>query len=274
MGIIVSYLFYRQYQPFTSVWSSKSFCEETQTSIPTTIHSVIEDSAIGDKHVAIIGDVHGCIEELKQLIGEINQLTHDNCLFIFCGDVINKGPCNKETLDYVRNLKHFALVRGNHEDHVIKNYERMHELQDVKIKYHWIASLSQDDVAFLKELPYTISVPSLNCIVVHAGFNPFISLYHQTPLTMTKVRNVAGIDIGETVYVAEVGHGYPWASFWSGKAHVYFGHDAKRGLQEYEYATGLDTGCVYGKCLTAKLLTGNQELIQVKAKAVYVQPKS
>lgn len=123
---------------------------------------------------------------------------------------------------------------------------------------------------------------------------------------MTKMRNLIPITTTNTITNEEVFERYeaeesielggvPWAQEWHGPIHIYFGHDARRGLQLYPFATGLDTGCCYGittfyslfiwylnnffnilfidlgRQLSAMILP-EKTLVQVPAEAVYSPP--
>ena len=108
-----------------------------------------------------------------------------------------------------------------------------------------IFELCSEEIHWLKELPYTITLPQYKSIIVHAGLLPGIPLAKQTPDDCSKMRSI--VQKKKSIHGTDSGKvGVPWASLWNGPEHIYFGHDAKRGLQLYPYATGLDTGCVYG----------------------------
>jgi bis(5'-nucleosyl)-tetraphosphatase (symmetrical) len=138
----------------------------------------------------------------------------------------------------------------------------------------------RDDLNWLQQLPYTISIPSWKAIFVHAGLIPDLPLSHQDSRDMTMMRNIFSTD--ELTESGQLqGHqwkgssktnvGEPWVNYWNGcndGIHVYFGHDAKRGLQRSMLSTGLDTGCAYGKQLTAIILPENK-IVQVSARRVY-----
>lgn len=167
--------------------------------LPKCIHKIMNKQDIGNQDILVIGDVHGCLDELQLLIIKANELTANNCVFIFCGDLINKGPSSKETLDFVRNLGSKAFViRGNNEDRVLKHClaskNNPNYISSLKSRYHWLPELTDDDIEYLIDLPYTISIPDLNTVIVHAGLNPWIPLCLQSLDDMVHMRNITGID--------------------------------------------------------------------------------
>ena len=124
-------------------------------------------------------------------------------------------------------------------------------------------SLTEPDWEYLEALPLFLRLPGL--IVVHAGLVPGIALEKQEEAAMISMRSLDA----EGRWSKRIDAGAPWASKWPGPERVVFGHDAVRGLQKWPHATGLDSGCVYGRKLTG-LLWPEDRLISVPAHKTWV----
>ena len=104
-------------------------------------------------------------------------------------------------------------------------------------------------------------------VVVHGGMVPGVAVEKQTREHLLTMRSITAD--GRPSKRIE---GAPWGALWKGPERVVFGHDAVRGLQQHPLATGLDTGCVYGRELTGLLLPGHR-LIAVPARRAYAEMK-
>lgn len=218
----------------------------------------------------VVGDVHGCLEELERLFEHVTLGSHDRVVMV--GDLVAKGP---DSLGVIRLLRRLGAesVLGNHDAHLLRCHRAVLHAEDLS---RWSdavrtleSRLSNDDWAWLDALPYTIELPLHSAVVVHAGLVPGIPIQEQAPDHMLTMRSIRP----DRTASKRIGDGVPWASLWPGPTHVYFGHDAVRGLQRYPFATGLDTGCVYGGRLTGCLLGEGDEpmIVSVPSRRAYAE---
>lgn len=209
----------------------------------------------------VIGDIHGCIEELSDLVKQCDVGKSDGLVSV--GDLVGKGPDSAGVVAFAREHG-MGTVRGNHDQHFLNGWQALKLGKampwDNPEREAQCKALSATDWEYLEALPYWLRIPEHDVIIVHAGFVPSIPLESQDKNHMMTMRSL--LPDGRPSKRIE---GVPWASKWPGPEHVLFGHDALRKLQQYPHATGLDTGCVYGGMLTAVILP-DRELVQVKAK--------
>ena len=67
--------------------------------------------------MVIVGDVHGCFNELQELLKKC-AYDKNNTTLIFVGDLVNKGPYSAEVARFVKESGALC-VRGNHDDAAI-----------------------------------------------------------------------------------------------------------------------------------------------------------
>jgi len=216
------------------------------------------------RHV-FIGDVHGCLDELNALLRKVGVGPDDRVVFV--GDLVAKGPDSVGVVQRARELKSIC-VRGNHDEAVLRirrARQQGYDLPRAKKTHLRVAErLREADWQWLERLPLYLRFPELDRIVVHAGVVPGKPLEKQHPEDLMTMRTLCPEGTGSP----RLEDGTLWAKSYRGPEHVVFGHDAISGLQREPFATGLDTGCVYGRTLTALVLPGN-ELVSVQARRAY-----
>lgn len=206
----------------------------------------------------VVGDIHGCYDELGDLLDEVKFGGNDRLISV--GDLITKGPKNREVLDRFMSEPNFLAVIGNHDLALRRRWNgEKFKLKDSQKRTH--KELKKDKkhyVAYLNSLPFSIDLGTH--LVVHAGLRPGVALHSQTTEDLTELRSL-GPDRASR-------NGTPWYEDYDAEKIVLFGHWPAAEPRRGRKAIGLDTGCVYGHRLTAYIIeTG--ELKSVPARSAY-----
>ena len=216
----------------------------------------------------IVGDLHGCREELEDLLDESGWERGDQLVAV--GDLVAKGPDSQGVIRLLQDIGGRA-VRGNHDQHCLRWWDAKRSgepLPKLRPSHQAVAEvLEESDWIWLAGRPLWLELPEHDALVVHAGLLPALPLEEQDPYDLMNMRSI--LDDGTASRSYE--EGTPWAALWPGPRLVVFGHDAVRGLQTRRHAIGLETGCVFGGWLTGLWLP-ERDLVSVPARAAYTEP--
>jgi protein phosphatase len=244
----------------------------------------------------IIGDIHGCCDELEILLKQLGYEPHaepqQSCWefptykhptgrqVMFVGDLVDRGIRNLDSIKLARNMVAAGsalCVCGNHEFKLLrylggKNVKLNHglertvaEIEDIPepIQTEFRAELAK----FIDSLISHYIFDDGKLVIAHAGLKEELQ-----GRTSGHVRSFAMY--GETT--GEIDEfGLPvranWAREYRGKATVVYGHVPVLEAEWLNNTIDIDTGCVFGGKLTA-LKYPEREIVQVPAAQVYYEP--
>jgi protein phosphatase len=232
----------------------------------------------------IIGDVHGCYEELSALLEQLGYgiesgpagpkvIPPNGRKAVFVGDLVDRGPKIPEVLRLVMKMVEegtACCVPGNHDMKLMRKLKG----RDVQLTHGLADSTEQLEketpefkqavIKFLDDLVSHYVFDDGKLVVAHAGMKE-----EMQGRGSGKVRDFAlyGETTGETdEYGLPVR--YNWAAEYRGKAMVVYGHTPVAEPEWLNRTINIDTGCVFGGKLTA-LRYPEKELVSVPAQQTY-----
>ncbi len=207
------------------------------------------------KRKIIIGDIHGCYDELIELLEQIEAVEDD--LIISVGDIVDRGPKTLQVFDYFQARKNVVVLMGNH--------ERKHIFGPMSLAQKITRQALGKDYArirvTMKLFPYYYEDNDI--IVVHAALLPGV------PLPEQKEEILCGT-MGGMRQLKHLLNGEKWYETYDSHKPVVFGHKVM-GKNPFVYQDtifGIDTGACHGGWLTAIVVPGFK-IYSVKARENY-----
>lgn len=235
----------------------------------------------------IIGDIHGCFDELCELL---NSLSYEILFFegkynvshpqgrqvIFLGDLTDRGPKSAEVLRLVMDMltdKKAYCVLGNHDLKLLRylrgaNVSLKHGLEETAAQLANISEeFKQEIIAFLGSLISHYVLDEGRLVVAHAGIREEMQGRASGVVRAFCLYGETSGEIDEFGLPVR----YNWAANYRGKAMVVYGHTPIPSPEWLNNTINIDTGCVFGGKLTA-LRYPEKRILQIEAQKTYAEP--
>lgn len=195
------------------------------------------------RRTVIVGDIHGCFDELLELLDKVDLRPDD--LLVSVGDLVDRGPAPGEVVRLFRERPNSVVVMGNHErKHVRGIFSYAQEITRLQLGDRYA-----ETVGWMRTLPYSFENEHVR--VVHAAMLPGI------PLAAQKEEILCGSTSGERELTALFPDSY-WYDHYTDAKPVVFGHHVtgREPMIRDGRIFGLDTGACHGWTLTALCVPG------------------
>lgn len=232
----------------------------------------------------IIGDVHGCFDELCELLAKLGYFEQAGMYrhrlgrrVIFLGDLVNRGPNSVSVVRLAASMLEAGTalyVRGNHCQYVYGFFKK-YSGPDYNRPRKWLEELGPVELTefsalfceLVSQAPPYLMLDEGKLVVSHAGI--------EADMIGQLSRRIFDFCLyGEYTGELHPTKGYPlrrdWAATYQGEAFIAYGHTpTAEVVPEIRYnSVNLDQGCVFGGCLSA-MRYPEMEFVQVKAARAY-----